>query len=549
MHAKGNNQETTADDLAITKLTLEVDAGFGPYMFCNVNAGVYSCDCGWNGTTGHPVPCPPSQQDHFLVGVKNIHPLMHPPKHPPPGTNASDPASRVDFWEHNARLLVTGSGHPGFWYSTTADGQCGVGKHCTWRVVKAIKKIWKNCSDNVIGDYVEKRNASCFKKCEAAARVGNGAVADGDAHYNHRSQSPPAKLNRSSICYTNCFFASVLGPDSDHVYNSSVPGGLPAAELIALWDKPFQSSSVCKNLLPVMRTAGEQPEQRVGASPPLQRPRHSGGRAPRHPAPTEPSPSFCDNDGEWKVAWEDNFDGSKLNETVWTIPTGVGSSFGRDANVTSEDTYIEDGMLVLRSRQVGPANWTTGAAISHARKEGSAGTTGASWKYGRFCIRAKLPGAGPGRSQGLWPAHWMMPSDYSQHCGYNEIDVMEMVDGNNHIWGTYWYWGPGGGGPPGKANCSTGTPVRAGEAHVSVPTYFSQFHEFAVEWTPESLTFLVDSVPYKSYIDPTQLPANPHFIMLNTAVGGAWPGLPNQSTVFPAYHYIDFVRVAQKPSY
>lgn len=53
-----------------------------------------------------------------------------------------------------------------------------------------------------------------------------------------------------------------------------------------------------------------------------------------------------------------------------------------------------------------------------------------AWQYGRFCVRAKLPGAGPGKSAGLWPAHWMMPADYSKHCGYCELDIMEMVDGN-----------------------------------------------------------------------------------------------------------------------
>ena len=41
--------------------------------------------------------------------------------------------------------------------------------------------------------------------------------------------------------------------------------------------------------------------------------------------------------------------------------------------------------------------------------------------------------------------------------------------------------------------------------------------------------------------------ANPVYLMLNTAVGGAgsWPGAPDQTTVFPNYMDIDFVRVYQ----
>ena len=37
----------------------------------------------------------------------------------------------------------------------------------------------------------------------------------------------------------------------------------------------------------------------------------------------------------------------------------------------------------------------------------------------------------------------------------------------------------------------------------------------------------------------------PYYMILNTAVGGPWPGEPNAQTKFPLYHYIDYVHVAQ----
>ena len=277
------------------------------------------------------------------------------------------------------------------------------------------------------------------------------------------------------------------------------------------------------------------------------------------PPPAPAPPSLCDDDGAWKMVWEDQFD--TFDTAVWDVPVGTGSSFGRDANVTREDTYTENGALVLRSRQIQLAsrpggetttNWTTGAAISKNRGPAPPGFTGKSFQYGRFCIRAKLPGAGRGRSQGLWPAHWMMPANYDEHCGYNELDILEMVNGNGDAWGTYWYWGETGGGPAGS-NCSgQHTPVKAKDdagkttASVHLPDYYSAYHEYAVEWTPADVTYFVDSKPYRSFTNVSQLPVNPHYLMLNTAVGGAWPGAPNASTVFPAYHYIDFVRVSQK---
>ena len=69
--------------------------------------------------------------------------------------------------------------------------------------------------------------------------------------------------------------------------------------------------------------------------------------------------------------------------------------------------------------------------------------------------------------------------------------------------GTYWFWGPNGGGPPGS-NCSgKDKPVRAGSGTVKVPDYWTAYHEYAVEWTPHKLTYFVDQKPYKSCEGPT----------------------------------------------
>ena len=57
--------------------------------------------------------------------------------------------------------------------------------------------------------------------------------------------------------------------------------------------------------------------------------------------PPRSTPSFCNDDGDWKLAWQDEFEAGALDSAVWTVPVGAGSSFGRDANVTHADTYIE----------------------------------------------------------------------------------------------------------------------------------------------------------------------------------------------------------------
>ena len=37
----------------------------------------------------------------------------------------------------------------------------------------------------------------------------------------------------------------------------------------------------------------------------------------------------------------------------------------------------------------------------------------------------------------------------------------------------------------------------------------------------------------------------PHYVLLNLALGGAWPGDPDESTVFPQEYVIDYIRYYQ----
>jgi beta-glucanase (GH16 family) len=37
------------------------------------------------------------------------------------------------------------------------------------------------------------------------------------------------------------------------------------------------------------------------------------------------------------------------------------------------------------------------------------------------------------------------------------------------------------------------------------------------------------------------------YVLLNLAVGGDWPGMPNATTVFPSTMEVDYVRVYKKP--
>ncbi|MFP3339968.1 glycoside hydrolase family 16 protein, partial [Micrococcus sp. SIMBA_131] len=63
------------------------------------------------------------------------------------------------------------------------------------------------------------------------------------------------------------------------------------------------------------------------------------------------------------------------------------------------------------------------------------------WTYGRYEIKAKLP-----KGQGMWPAIWMMPTDYELYSGWpatGEIDIMELLGHDpDTVYGTLHYGKP-----------------------------------------------------------------------------------------------------------
>jgi beta-glucanase (GH16 family) len=82
--------------------------------------------------------------------------------------------------------------------------------------------------------------------------------------------------------------------------------------------------------------------------------------------------------------------------------------------------------------------------------------------------------------------------------------------------------------------------------------FSDDYHLFAVEWQPNVIRFYVDDNLYATRT-PADLPAgtswvydHPFFIILNVAVGGSWPGNPDNTTVFPETMLVDYVRVYQR---
>lgn len=257
--------------------------------------------------------------------------------------------------------------------------------------------------------------------------------------------------------------------------------------------------------------------------------------------------SLCSESGEYVHVFVENFDEPALNTSLWSLVVGSGNSRVRDAWGTADNVYIENGSLVLRSqrqRYVTPSgdvyNYTSGAVESR---------DAAYWPSGRACVRAILPGdATPGRADGVWPAHWMMPNDASCWPDHGEIDIMEMINGDGVSHGTF-HWDklyPG-------TNCTGQKGNDASSGSIQVDKWNSTYHEYAVEWDGSTyVAFFVDGKlienvttagPKRPYMSGA-----PFYMILNTAIGGPWPRKPTEQTTMPVYHKIDSVVVSRKRS-
>jgi beta-glucanase (GH16 family) len=245
----------------------------------------------------------------------------------------------------------------------------------------------------------------------------------------------------------------------------------------------------------------------------------------------------------WSLVWRDEFDGpngSAVDSTKWGFDIG-GNGWGNNELETytnrTVNSDLEGGSLVIKTLKetfTGPDNITRNFTSARLLTKNKFTLT-----YGRVEARIKVP-----FGQGLWPAFWMLGDNIGSvswpNCG--EIDVMENIGKEPSIvHGTF--HGPGYSG----ANGITAAYTLPGR-----PKFSDDFHTFAVEWEPNVMRFYVDGLRYKTRT-PADLPQgttwvfnHPFFILLNVAVGGGFPGNPDETTVFPQRMQVDYVRVYQR---
>ena len=239
---------------------------------------------------------------------------------------------------------------------------------------------------------------------------------------------------------------------------------------------------------------------------------------------------------DWKLVWSDEFNYKGLPDSKrWGYDVnGHGWGNNEKQYYTEKDTtnaYVTNGILTITANKQKKENsdYTSARLVTKGKGD---------WLYGKIEVRAKLP-----KGKGTWPAIWMLPTDWA-YGGWpesGEIDIMEHVGYQpDTVYGTVHT----------KAfNHSIGT-HKTGSFFI--PTPYTEFHDYGIEWDQDKIDFLYDGKKYFSFKNTKknfqEWPYDKRFhLILNMAIGGNWGGKYGiDSDIFPAKMEVDYVRVFQK---
>jgi beta-glucanase (GH16 family) len=233
---------------------------------------------------------------------------------------------------------------------------------------------------------------------------------------------------------------------------------------------------------------------------------------PPHVAParatTRPDPVGVA--GDWRLVWRDEFRGDRLNLRKWR-PNWLA---GDDRTVTKPINDLE--VAAYAPRQVSVGN---GVLRLRAEKRTVTANDGRTYRYvsgmvesfhdyqfthGYAEARIYLPAnkdrslAPVGSAGPNWPAFWLNGENHPED---GEIDVMEVLSGNDVAWHYHWSGGSAGEYPEAWQDAMPGG---------------GGWHTFGVDWRPRSLTFYYDGKQVGR--QTAGVTSAPHYLILNLAL-------------------------------
>lgn len=254
-------------------------------------------------------------------------------------------------------------------------------------------------------------------------------------------------------------------------------------------------------------------------------------------------PGSPQKDG-YHLIFSDEFDGKSLDLTKWNLITdgsGGGNNELEYYVPFAPNHYLKNSLLTIHAQQQSFMGkpWTSAKLTTQGTFD---------FTFGYVEWKAKIP-----NGQGAWPALWLMPKDnlYGVWPTSGEIDVMEILGGNpSTLYGTLHYGKPW----PNQQQIGGQSVAQAGT------DYSQDFHTYGVDWQQDHMDFYVDGKVYytvkssdatwgtdvQSGVASTGSNgwpfSDPFFLIMNLAVGGAWPGAPDPK--YSSFDFqIDYVRV------
>jgi beta-glucanase (GH16 family) len=239
----------------------------------------------------------------------------------------------------------------------------------------------------------------------------------------------------------------------------------------------------------------------------------------------------------YRLVWSDEFDQPGLPDPArWVHDTGMNKTGWHNrekqyySHARRDNSEVRDGRLVITARleelrqapDWGGQRYTSARLITSGK---------ASWTYGFFEVRAKMP-----CGRGTWPAIWTLGHGAWPATG--ELDILEQV-----------------GSDPTRVFSTVHTSSGSGAAGVSgitqLPTACTAFHDYQMLWTPQRISFAIDGRVHHVYENggagAAQWPFDaPQFLILNLAIGGDLGGAVDDA-IFPVRYEIEHVRVWQAP--
>ena len=253
---------------------------------------------------------------------------------------------------------------------------------------------------------------------------------------------------------------------------------------------------------------------------------------------------------QYKLVWADEFNiDGKPDSSNWNFEKG----FVRNKEAQwyqADNAYCKDGLLIIearRERKKNPSYMPESVHWQNKREfieytSSSLRTKGLhAWQFGRFEMRAKID-----TRSGMWPAFWTLGINRPwPHNG--EIDIMEYYNGYvlaNVAWGDTAQW----------QAIWDAVKIPLDSLQMKDAEWTDKFHIWRMDWNEKSIKLYLDDVLLNS-TDLSQTInrdgsgtnpfLQPHYILINLAVGGTMGGDPS-STEFPACYEIDYVRVYQR---